>query len=241
MKPKPSATPAPARYWRSLALLALAGNAVLALLLWRAGNPPPAAALPPALQSYGALGSFMAENNGMAKLGWSEAQFAAFQRGFRASYEGRGLPLDAEARQLRDETSAKLAALVGPAADPVAAYFQQLREKEGAIRTTSGLHYRITEAGSGPVARADDTVILSFAARLPDGRTVPPLTRERARMKVRDLLPGLAESVQLLSVGGKALVFVPPELAFPPAEWPAQLPANTPIGFFLELHDIVTP
>jgi FKBP-type peptidyl-prolyl cis-trans isomerase len=46
--------------------------------------------------------------------------------------------------------------------------------------------------------------------------------------------------VQLLKVGGKALVYVPPELAFTEKDWPPQLPRHTPIVFFLELHEIIS-
>jgi FKBP-type peptidyl-prolyl cis-trans isomerase FkpA len=122
--------------------------------------------------------------------------------------------------------------------NPVEDYFRTLREKEGVLRAASGLHYRITEPGFGPSPDAKATVVLSFAARMPDGRELPPLTRARVRMKVGDLLPGLAEGVQLLSVGGKALVYLPPQLAFSEETWPPQIPRGTPLAFFVELHEI---
>jgi FKBP-type peptidyl-prolyl cis-trans isomerase len=57
-------------------------------------------------------------------------------------------------------------------------------------------------------------------------------------MAVRDLIPGLAEGTQLLRVGGKALFYLPPELAFTDADRPPQLPAGAPLLLFVELHDI---
>jgi FKBP-type peptidyl-prolyl cis-trans isomerase FkpA/FKBP-type peptidyl-prolyl cis-trans isomerase FklB len=60
-------------------------------------------------------------------------------------------------------------------------------------------------------------------------------------MTVKDLLPGLAEGIQLLRVGGKALLYIPPELAFTDADRPPQLPAGAPLVLFVELHDIQTP
>jgi FKBP-type peptidyl-prolyl cis-trans isomerase len=250
---KPAVSAAPAAFWRPLALVSLAANLALAVWLGRASNrpappphePPVAAAaatksLPRELAPYAGLGSFMAENNRIPDLGWTEAQFAAFAAGFRASYEGHGLPLDDSARQLRDEISQRVQAMLAKEQpSPLEEYFRTLREKEGVVRTASGLHYRITEPGTGPAPRAADTVVLSFSATLPDGTTLPPLTRARVRMVVRDLLPGVAEGVQLLRVGGKALVYVPPELAYSERDWPAQLPKNTPLVFFLELHEIV--
>lgn len=238
--------------------MSLVLNAVLAAWLWRgttkhstAGTAPVApSALPvPAVKStnnanapFAALGSFMAENNRIPDLKWTAPQFAAFQEGFKASYEGRGLPLDEDARRLRDEISDKVQGMLArEQPSPVEDYFRVLREKEGVAKTSSGLHYRITEPGFGPTPTAKDQVVLSFAARLPDGRELPPLTRTRVKMNVSDLLPGLSEGVQLLRVGGKALVYLPPKLAYTEETWPPQIPKGVPLAFFVELHEIEAP
>jgi FKBP-type peptidyl-prolyl cis-trans isomerase len=252
--------PARTRFWRALAVFSLAANLALALWGWHvvtasAAIPhpapvPPKTAEAPAPQTaavthsrelspYAALGSFMAENNRISDLGWTKPQFAAFLDGMRASYEGRGLPLDDDAKRLRDAISQRVQAMLGASQpDPIADYFQALREKEGVSRTASGLHYRITEPGLGAQPKPEDTVVISFAARLPDGKSLPHLSRARVTIAVHDLLPGLAEGVQLLHIGGKALVYLPPSLAYSEADWPAELPKHTPIVFFLELHDI---
>jgi FKBP-type peptidyl-prolyl cis-trans isomerase len=257
----PAATTAQRTSWRAVAVISLVAN--VALATWAASNmrsrpvaptlaPAPAAAsvAPSAgpapqlrsaeLKRYASLGSYVAENNRIADLGWTETQFAAFLDGIRASYEGRGLPLDDDAKRLRDSISERVRKmLAAEQPNPQEDYFRTLREKEGVLRTPSGLHYRVTEPGTGPNARATDTVVISFAASLPDGRKLPAFGRARTKLAVRDLLPGLAEGVQLLNVGAKALVYVPPELAFPESAWPADIPHGMPIVFFLELHDIV--
>lgn len=250
-RPRPSMSPPASTrspFWRPLALGSLLANLALAVWMGRSlfSPPPPAparvasTARPPELAPYAALGSFMAENNRIADLDWTEPQFAAFLDGVRASYEGRGLPLDDDARRLRDEISQRVQAMLSAdQPDPIESYFKSLREKEGVSRTASGLHYRITEPGLGPAPRPDDTVVISFAARLPDGTALPPLSRARVTIAVHDLLPGLAEGVQLLHVGGKALVYLPPTLAYSAADWPPQLPPHTPIVFLLELHHVI--
>ena len=247
------AAPPPANHWRLLAVVSLLLNAGLAIWLWRTPSARPTEAgtassspaisatksRPRELAPYAGLGSFMAENNRIPDLNWNEAQFAAFLEGFRASYEGRGLPLDDDAKRLRDEISNKVQAMLSAERpNPMEEYFRTLREKENVLKTKSGLHYRITETGDGPTPQPGDSVVISFAGRLPDGRTLPPLTKARVKMVVRDLLPGLAEGVQLLRVGGKALVYLPPDLAFTEQNWPSQLPKETPLVFFLELHEI---
>ena len=249
---KEHAVPPPARGspWFALALVSLAVNAALLYWVFRPGSRPvepvPAVVAPMApiwtreLAPYAALGSFMAENNRIPDLKWSAAQFAAFQEGFRSSYEGRGLPLDEPAVKLRDEISRRVQAMVEvERPDPAKEYFRLLREKEAVKQTASGLHYRITEEGAGNHAQSGDTVVISYAARLPEGKSLPQLSRARARVVVRDLLPGLAEGVQLLKVGGKGLIYVPAGLSFKEADWPPQLPPGAPLVFFVEMHDIL--
>lgn len=256
--PVPSSSGVP---WNWIAACSLVANA--ALIAWLVAHSPkavssaPTSAAPPAsaaapsnpsqrlptwsreLAPYAALGSFMAENNHVADLKWNAEQFAAFQEGFRASYEGRGLPLDDAAARLRDEINARVQGIAqAEQPDPVRDYFRFLREKENVQQTASGLHYRITEPGTGAPPTPADTVIISYAARLPDGTGVPSLGGSRVKVAVRDLLPGLAEGVQLLRVGGKSLIYVPPALAFRDADWPAAIPKGVPIAFYVELHDI---
>lgn len=250
---KKAAAPAPRSsfalwFWVALAVISLGLNAAL---LWQRAQPPvpPVTSAPPSpagrvvfapeVAPYAALGSFMAENNRISDLKWTPAQFAAFQDGFRASYEGRGLPLDDRAAKLRDEISRKVQSMVETEApDPVRDYFRFLREKENVKEAPNGLHYRIIDEGSGEPPKEADTIVLSLAARLPDGKAVPALSRARFKIAVKDLIPGLAQGLQLMRVGGKALIYVPPQLSFAAADWPADVPKGAPIAFYVELHDI---
>lgn len=240
--------PRSALVWKLVCAASLVANVVLVLLLAPPGGKPaaPAAPAPSAaaavsreLQPYAALGSFLAENNRIPELRWSAAQFDAFQAGARATYEGRGFPMDDEAAALRDAVNRKVQALIeAQRPDPLADYFRTLREKEGVKQAPSGLHYRITEAGRGTPPAADATVVVSFAAQLPDGEKIAGFTRTRTTVRLADLLPGLSEGIRLLSVGGKALVYVPPALSFGGKEWPAGIPRGAPLVFFVELHDV---
>ncbi len=204
-----------------------------------AAPAPTQSPLSPELTAYAALGSYVAENNHIPSLKWTEPQFDAFARGVRASYEGRGYPVDREAIKLRDEISAKVQALFQPKpVDPIEDYFKTLREKEEVQRTSTGLHYRITQEGRGATAGPDSVVVASYGARLPDGASIPILTRGRARSAVRDLLPGLGEGIQMIAPGGKILVYLPPALSFRDGPWPTDVPKGAPIIFFVELHEV---
>jgi FKBP-type peptidyl-prolyl cis-trans isomerase len=147
---------------------------------------------------------------------------------------------DDEAKKLRDDISAKVQAQIdSKKSNPVEDYFKVLREREGVQKTASGLHYRITDKGFGKPPTADSTILVSYTARLPTGEHIESLSRPRVRTSVHDLLPGLAEGVQLISPRGKALIYVPPALSFGDGPWPKDVPKGAPIVFFVELHEIL--
>lgn len=238
-------SPRSALVWKVVCAVSLAANLVLALLLVPPGGKPAPAdvstptTLPRELQPYGALGSFLAENNHIPELKWTPTQFDAFLAGMQGTYAGRGFPMDDEGAKLRDDVSRKIQALAeAQRPDPLTEYFRTLREKENVLQTASGLHYRITEVGQGAPPAADATVVVSFAAQMPDGQKLSGFTRARTTVRLADLLPGLSEGIRLLAVGGKALVYVPPALSFGDKEWPAGIPRGAPIVFFVELHDV---
>ncbi len=223
-----------------LLVLSLVANGLLAWRLSHPPAPPPPPEPTGELVSYAAIGTNFAENNRIADLKWTPAQFDAFVQGLRASYEGRGYPLDDDAKKLRAEFTKRVQAMMAAERpDPVEEYFKTLREQEHVQRTASNLHYRITLEGDGTPPTSKDTVVVSYAARTPDGHDLEVLSRARVQVKVTDLLPGLAEGVQLLKPGGKALVYVPPSLSFGDGDWPADVPRGMPIAFFLELHEVV--
>lgn len=263
---QPVVTPAGNGRWKVLLALSLAANLALGVTAWRAAQARPAAGAaiakvavapptpvpaapakaaadpvyPRELRAYAALGTFLAENNHIPSLQWSQDQFDAFLSGVRSSFEGRGYAVDEDAVALRDQISAKVQAMTeANAVDPIEDYFATLREKEGVKRLESGLHYRITEEGHGEKPLPESSVVLSYTARLPDGKTLPVLSRPRVRSAVSDLLPGIAEGVQLLPPGGKALLYLPPSLSFRDGPWPQGVPAGAPLIFFIELHEVL--
>lgn len=72
------------------------------------------------------------------------------------------------------------------------------------------------------------------------GRASNPESHFLRRLREIELdHPGLAEGVQLLQGGGKALIFIPPALSFGDGPWPDGVPRGMPLGFFLELHEII--
>jgi FKBP-type peptidyl-prolyl cis-trans isomerase FkpA len=243
------------RFWRTVAILAVCVVAglvfgILKELRVPGETPEPVAAAEPATPPaqpelkgpFAALGSHIAQNNRIAELGWSAEQFQEFLDGIRAAYEGRGLPLDEEARKLRDEIDQRAPSQPGTDEPHVVEdYFRSLRENEGVLRSESGLHYRITEEETGPRPTPDAVVVISFSVQQRDGEERPELNRSQLRTRVSELPPGLAEGVQLLSVGGKALLYLPAEHSLKPAEGSPAVPTTMPLVVSMELHEIAQP
>jgi FKBP-type peptidyl-prolyl cis-trans isomerase len=57
-------------------------------------------------------------------------------------------------------------------------------------------------------------------------------------VKVSDLLPGLAEGVQMMTSDSKGFFLVPPSLSFGTAHWPDGVAKNSPLIYRVTLHEI---
>jgi FKBP-type peptidyl-prolyl cis-trans isomerase len=204
------------------------------------------------LAAYGAVGYSVAESLRLQELAWTQEQFEAFIAGMRARRVGAVWSVDkathtafmALSQQIH-EAQAKAPApatssSVPAEADPdLATFLQEMRRKFGLQEADSGLLFLITRGGSGPRPTKQDEVVISFNATSPDSpKGLPQLSATNTRVKVSDLMPGLAEGVQMLAVDGAALLLVPPELAYAPGTWPEGVKPGTPLMFALRLHDI---
>jgi FKBP-type peptidyl-prolyl cis-trans isomerase FkpA len=210
---------------------------------------PPPASFP--LEAYSAIGSKLAENSGLPRLGWNEAQFNAFVEGLRAAFQGKPYPVTPEARALHAEIDRQLQQLASrPAPGAGDGYAETVAISEKIIqditkqahlqRTDSGLAYSLAPQGVGPRPAPEDTVIISYLATKIDGQTeIPGVTAMHTRVKVRDLIPGLAEAVQLLVEGTSGRFVLAPDLSFGRGEWPAGADRGAPMVVTVQLEQII--
>lgn len=204
---------------------------------------------------HASLGSLVAQQMHLADLGWNDAQIDSFLAGIRAGIAGRGIPPSDATRRLTDQIDRLSAARdqelapasatkpsvssVGPPS--VEKFMASAKAGFALQQSTSGLLFKVIQPGSGPRPRPQDTVVLTINATAPDGKTpLPVLSGKNARAKVSDLLPGLVEGVQMLALGGRIVLVVPPALSFANGDWPTGVERNIPILFEIALEDIVT-
>jgi FKBP-type peptidyl-prolyl cis-trans isomerase len=121
-----------------------------------------------------------------------------------------------------------LLAACGPKASPASSGDQQL--------TASGLKYVIIEQGTGPQAKAGDTVTVKYTGKLDDG-TVFDSGDYTFVLGTGQVIPGWDEGIALLNEGGKATLIIPPDLAYGP-QGNGPIPPNATLTFDVELTDI---
>lgn len=110
---------------------------------------------------------------------------------------------------------------------------------EGIKTTASGLQYKITAEGTGPSPKIDEEVVVNYKGTLIDGTEFDSSYKRNqpAQFPLKGIIPGWTEGLQLMKKGGKAILYVPPELGY--QDRPRQtIPPNSALIFEVELLDI---
>jgi FKBP-type peptidyl-prolyl cis-trans isomerase len=110
------------------------------------------------------------------------------------------------------------------------------------MKTSSGLEYIETEAGTGTQAEAGKTVAVHYTGKFQDGKVFDssisrdePITFQLGKGKV---IKGWDEGIALMKVGGKAQLTIPPDLAYGDRGAGGVIPPNATLVFDVELVDV---
>ena len=106
--------------------------------------------------------------------------------------------------------------------------------------TESGLQYEVLVEGTGPNPAATDTVVTHYHGTLTDG-TVFDSSVERgspASFPVNRVIAGWTEALQMMGVGAKWRLVIPPELAYGERGAGGAIPPNATLVFEVELLEI---
>lgn len=120
------------------------------------------------------------------------------------------------------------------------AFLAENGAREGVVTTASGLQYEVITEGDGPKPLATDTVVTHYHGTLIDG-TVFDSSVERgapATFPLNRVIPGWTEGLQLMPVGSKWRLFVPPGLAYGERGAGADIGPNATLVFEVELLEI---
>ncbi|MFP3014230.1 MAG: FKBP-type peptidyl-prolyl cis-trans isomerase [Arsenophonus sp.] len=114
-----------------------------------------------------------------------------------------------------------------------------LKEKKGAVKTKSGLIYKIEKPGQGVKLTDKDTVVVNYEGRLINGSIFDSSYKrnESLTISLDSTIPGWTEGLQYLKKGGKIQLIIPPELGYGKSEI-STIPAQSTLIFNVELLDV---
>ncbi len=120
------------------------------------------------------------------------------------------------------------------------AFLEKNATEEGVIVRDSGLQYRVLTEGSGDMPTADSQVRVHYKGTLLDGTQFDSSydRGEPAQFRAGQVIQGWQEALQLMAVGSKWQLFIPPGLAYGESGRPG-IPPNAMLIFEVELLEIV--
>jgi FKBP-type peptidyl-prolyl cis-trans isomerase FklB len=140
-------------------------------------------------------------------------------------------------------TSDQLAAMKAAKAEAILneglAFLESNKNKPGVIVLPSGLQYEIITEGSGAKPTATQTVTCHYHGTLTNGTVFDSSVKRGApaSFPLNRVISGWTEALQLMPVGSKWRLFLPPQLAYGSMQVGA-IPANSTLIFEVELLGI---
>jgi FKBP-type peptidyl-prolyl cis-trans isomerase FklB len=110
-------------------------------------------------------------------------------------------------------------------------------KKDGVKTLPSGLQYKVLKSGTGATPKATDTVETNYRGTLIDGTEFDSSYKrgQPATFQVNGVIPGWTEALQLMKVGDKWQLFVPPALAYGERGAGREIGPNATLIFEVEL------
>jgi FKBP-type peptidyl-prolyl cis-trans isomerase len=120
------------------------------------------------------------------------------------------------------------------------AYRAENGKRDGVITTASGLQVEVLTPGTGPKPTASDRVRVHYRGTLIDGNEFDSSFRvgQPVTFVLGEVIPGWSEAIQLMNVGSKCRLVIPPGLAYGEQGRPPEIGPNATLVFEVELLGI---
>jgi FKBP-type peptidyl-prolyl cis-trans isomerase len=132
-------------------------------------------------------------------------------------------------------------AMIAAQAEKSKRFLAENRRRPDVKTTTSGLQYRVLRSGRGARPGKKDVVRVNYRASFVNGEEFESNGDSPFTASLGKVIPGWQEALQLMPVGSKWQLFVPPDLAYGEQGMPPAIGPNTTLVFDLELLDIAKP
>ena len=166
---------------------------------------------------------------------------ALFAKGMQDMFAGKTLLTDAEAKTaiaaLQTAQIAKRTSQLQANKKEGEAFLAANKTKPGVVTLPSGVQYRVITAGTGPKATLEQTVVCHYRGTFIDGKEFDNSFRrgQPATFPVKGVIKGWTEVLQLMTVGSKWQVFIPPALAYGERGAGVDIGPNATLIFEIEL------
>ncbi len=119
------------------------------------------------------------------------------------------------------------------------AYLERNKTQPGVVVLPDGIQYKILKAGAGPKPKLTDTVVCDYLVRSLDGEVIQSSYShgKPVEFRVDGVISGWTEVLQLMPVGSKWEIVLPPEYAYG-REGSAEVGPNQTLVFEIELLEI---
>ena len=117
------------------------------------------------------------------------------------------------------------------------------KSKKGVIETESGLQFMIVEQMEGQTPGILDSVRIHQRALLLDGKILEDTYRQNRPddVQIKELIEGLQEGLQMMSVGSRYKFWIPADLAWGKKGTGNKIPPNAVLSFDIRLLEIIKP
>ncbi len=185
----------------------------------------------------------------------TEEEFEAVIRGLKRQWSNAGSPDDYDSKSRQSELAELMRAHQKRSESKLSdrraemaknnrvkgvAFLAELDASEAAIKTDSGLRYMIIQKGTGKPPNPSNEVKFHLRGSRLSGETYVNTyqSKQPANMPMTKLVKGLQEGLQLLGTGGKATLFIPPDLAYKDNGYGPIQPGET-ITMEVELLEVI--
>jgi FKBP-type peptidyl-prolyl cis-trans isomerase len=119
-------------------------------------------------------------------------------------------------------------------------FVAQNAKKDGVVTLPSGLQYKVLQEGDGKKPTLEDNVVCQYRGTLVDGTEFDSSYKQNkpATFPVKSVIKGWREAIQLMPVGSKWQLVVPPQLGYGERGAGGAIGPNTTLVFEVELISI---